>query len=165
MSKRILFILSLSLLIAIIHCAGNCTDKYPYNFDNPNDVDNNGFTDGDTRMVWNHEHSCNTLAAETSDDDNLPYCCYIHIEYESPITNERHDKYGCINVKNPFEDYNGTIDHVKERVNDVEDQLKNELTVQGGTKFEVKDHLHVKIICGAYFSKISLFGLLILILF
>ena len=164
MSKRILFILSLSLLITIIHCAGNCSDKYPYNFDDPG-VGDNKFTDGDTRVVWSHRHSCESLGAESIDGDGFPFCCYIHIEYESPITNERHDKYGCINVKNPFEDYGGNITNVEERVDFVENQLKNGLTVQGGTKFEVKDHLHVKIICGAYFSKISLFGLLILILF
>ena len=168
MSKRILLILSLSLLITIIHCAGYCSTKYPYNFTDPYVGD--PFTDGDTRKVWNHEHSCNFLELEENaeagaDTNRFVVCCYIHIEYESAITGERHDKYGCVNVTNPFEDYGGTIDHVKNRSTIVEDQLKS-LTVQGSNDRVVSDdHLHVKIVCGANFTKISLFALLILILF
>ena len=164
MSKRILFILSLSLLITIIHCAGNCSDKYPYNFDDPG-VGDNKFTDGDTRVVWSHRHSCESLGAESIDGDGFPFCCYIHIEYESPITNERHDKYGCIEVLNPYEDYKGSIENVENAANEVKKNLTL-LTVQGSNDRAVSDdHLHVKIVCGANFSKISLFALLILILF
>ena len=171
MSKRILFILSSSLLIAIILCAGSCSEKYPYDYDITSTAKNR-FTDGDTRMVWNHEHSCNSLEVEPVTDtetnnyaDKIKICCYIHIEYESAITNERHDKYGCIEVLNPYEDYNGTIDNVKKAVEDVKTNL-TKLTVQGSNDRAVSDdHLHVKIVCGANFSKISLFALLILILF
>ena len=174
MSKRILFILSLSLLITIIHCASYCETKYAYNFTDPYGED--PFTDGDTRKVWNHEHSCNSLAAEVNEteareynantDTDVAICCYIHIEYESAITGERHDKYGCIDVYNPYEDYNGSIEYVKKKVEKVENQMLG-LKTQGDNSVSVvsQDHLHVKIVCGAYFLKISLFALLILILF
>ena len=169
MSKRILLILSLSLLITIIHCAGDCTDKFPYNLTKPQ-TGEDPFTDGDTRKVWNHEHSCNSLGVETNnevgkDPKEFEVCCYIHIEYESLITGERHDKYGCVNVTNPYKDYDGDIERVKERASKIEEDLKN-LTVQGSNDRVVSDdHLHVKIVCGANFTKISLFALLVLILF
>ena len=172
MSKRIFFILSLSILITIIHCAAYCYTKYPYNFTSP--YGENEFTDGDTRKVWNHEHSCNSLYPEVSrtgvqvseNDLDLAICCYIHIEYESAITGERHDKYGCVDVYNPYGDYGGSIDNVETRADRVKEQMLN-LTSQGDNSVSVvsEDHLHVKIVCGAYFSKISLFALLILILF
>ena len=165
MSKNIFFILSSLLLITIIYCSGNCTDKYPYDFESPYG-DDDPFTDGDTRKVWNHAHSCETLQVPTTNFDN-PFCCYIHIEYESTVTGERHDKYGCIDVEMPFEDYGGNITNVENRVTYIENKLKN-LTIQGssdGSRIVSDDHLHVKIVCSANFSKLSLFTLLILILF
>ena len=166
MSKISLIIFLSFFFIGAIYCDA-CSSKFAYNYDDPeedgekDDVPIYKFTDGYTRTVWNHVDSCNTYL-----NSDGRYCCYIHIEYESAITGERHDKYGCIDVFNPYEDYNGSIDHVKDKVNKVKGKMLN-LKTQGDNSVSVvsEDHLHVKIVCGAYFTKISLFALLILILF
>ena len=83
------------------------------------------------------------------------YCCYVHITYESLIDKNRYDKIGCINVNRPFEDYEGSIDNVKDRVNTVKADFENTIG---------KD-VKVKILCSSSFLKFSAFALLAIILF
>ena len=170
MSKGIILILSLYFLIATAYCGDlqYCQSKFSYNYDKPateetaNEDKNTliKFEDGSDRDVWHHADSCNSLSTGTE-----RVCCYIHIEYKSEVTGERYDKYGCIDVDQPYEDYGGNISNVDKRVDQVENNLKN-LTAKGGNVTVVdEDSLHVKIVCSTKFLKVSLFALLLLILF
>ena len=177
MSKFLLVILSLSLLISIIYCASSCESKFLYNYTYPSSgkvyaddrVYNFPFIDGSERKVWNHAHSCNTLQVK-SDPDNNSSCCYIHIEYKSEITGERYDKYGCIDVKNPWEDYGGDETYAEKRADDVMGYLRNSTAAIGRPENNndpvvSSDNLHTKILCSANFLRLSLSALLVLILF
>ena len=170
MSKSILSILSLYLLIATVYCEGNlqyCQSKFSYNYDNPATEETKNentlikFEDGSDRDVWHHADSCNSLSTGTE-----RVCCYIHIEYKSEVTGERYDKYGCIDVLQPYEDYGGNQSNVDDRVKQVEDNITN-LKAKGDGNVTVvdEDSLHVKIVCSTKFLKVSLFALLLLILF
>ena len=182
MSKSLLVIVSLCLLIAIIYCASDCQDKYLYNYDNPGSrepyYDSEGkqagylkiFEDGSQREVWNHAHSCNTLAVKGKESNYS--CCYIHLEYKSEITGERYDKYGCVDVQNPWEDYGGEKDNAEKRADEIESALLNSTKLRAigqpdsNTETLVStDNLHTKILCNANFLRLSLSALLVLILF
>ena len=165
MSKCLLLILSLWFLIVTVYCPSSCEDKYLYNYNNPNDKDD-PFIDGSERLVWNHAHSCNTLQVK---EDGNSSCCYLHLEYKSEITGERYDKYGCIDVKNPWEDYGGQEENAETRADEVMNFLTNTSLAQGAPDNKEhlvsSDNLHAKILCNANFLRLSLSSLLILILF
>ena len=166
MSKISLIIFLSFFFIEAIYCDA-CSSKFAYNYDDPEEdgekdsVTINKFTDGYTRTVWNHVDSCNTYL-----NSDGRYCCYIHIEYKSNLDGERYDKYGCIDVITPFEDYGGNITMVENRVEEVKEGLSS-LRTDDGKLYKVDNttNFHVKIICGANFIKSSLFVLLVLILF
>ena len=166
MPKNI-FIISLYFLIEIIYCAENCYSKQLFNYKiNDNKIE--GFEHGYKRTVWHHADSCNSYLVDsyaiTGTGDSVISCCYIHIEYRSLIDGERYDQYGCIDVLNPWEDYDGGIDNVTNRANDIKDKLK-EYKEDGIYVVDSEKNLHVKILCSANFLKLSLLSLLILILF
>ena len=178
MSKFLLVILSLSLLISIIYCASSCESKFVYNYNDPtsdklkdsegNEIEVPIFEDGSQRRVWNHAHICNTLQVKS--DPSNSSCCYIHIEYKSEITGERYDKYGCIDVKNPWEDYGGKEEYAENRADDVMGFLRNSTAAIGRPENNndpvvSSDNLHTKILCSANFLRLSLSALLVLILF
>ena len=173
MSKSTLIIFLLCFFITTIYCQEYCTSKFAYNYDDPysntytfqdeSTAPVRTFTNGYTRTVWHHENSCNTFL----NPDNR-YCCYIHIEYKSNVDGERYDKYGCIDVDTPFEDYGGNITMVENRVEDVKSHLSEIKMDEGFSDYYVIDNttnFHVKIVCSANFIKSSLFTLLLLILF
>ena len=164
MSKIILFIISSYLLIKIIYCQ-HCEDSKGL-FDKEEDygiID--GFAHGYKRTVWHHADSCNSFLPENN--DGLTSCCYIHIEYRSLIDGERYDQYGCIEVTNPWEDYDGSIGNVTSKVEEVETTLKEKVMDPDDeiNAIDSNKNLHVKILCSANFLKLSLFSLLVLILF
>ena len=172
MSKSILFIISSYLLIEIIYCpSDSCQDKFPFQLDSSDNIIDSSFTHGYLRKVWHHADSCNSYQIQDSSisgsttSDSLVSCCYIHIEYRSLIDGERYDQYGCIDVMNPWEDYGGGIDNVTNRTEEIKEKLKD-VTTDDNTKIVDPDkNLHVKILCSANFLKLSLFSLLVLILF
>ena len=185
MSKSLLVIVSLCLLITIIYCASACQDKYVYNYDNPNIkgsysyIDSEGntvevpdaipkFEDGSERKVWNHAHSCNALGVKGKESTSS--CCYLHLEYKSQITGERYDKYGCIDVLNPWKDYGGKKENAEQRAKEVKDFLLNTSYASGDpsekkASLVSEDNLHTKILCNTNFLRLSLSALLVLILF
>lgn len=161
--SKLLFSLVVSILIVYISC-GECSSKYIYEKDET--TGKPSITDGTERKVWNHADSCNYLQVT---DENLDEnearqsCCYIHVEYKSNIDGNRYDKYGCINVGNPYKEYEGTIDNVKAKVQQVEEDFNN--AVIEGTADPFADDVHVKIVCSSSFLKFSVFALLAIILF
>ena len=170
MSKSILFIISSFLLIEIIYC-DTCYSKQLFNYnlsryESGGNID--GFTQGYLRNVWHHADSCNTYQVEDESGSNRPIsCCYIHVEYRSLIDGERYDQYGCIDVLNPWEDYDGSQQNVTNRADDIREKLKK-VTVDEYDDTLVVDpdkNLHVKILCSANFLKLSSLSLLVLILF
>ena len=184
MSKSLLVIVSLCLLITIIYCASACQEKYAYNYDDPltagySYTDSDGkqagsdtvppkFKDGSYRTVWNHAHSCNALGVKGKESTSS--CCYIHIEYKSEITGERYDKYGCIDVLNPWKDYGGKKENAENRAEEVKKILLNSTYAFGRPdnnkeSLVSSDNLHAKILCNANFLRLSLSTLLVLILF
>ena len=152
--SKFIFSLALLILILYINCESTehltCYDKRPFGY-NYNET-RHEIIGGSSRTVWHHDASCSYLP--TINGDN---CCYIHIEYESYLDGNRYDKYGCINVSQPFEEYGGTIDNVKNRV----DEVKSDFINAG---YEEKK-VHVKILCSSNFLKFSAFALLAFILF
>ena len=170
MSKSILFIISSFLLIEIIYCEdGLCEDKKLFDYTLKNKEDGDGienFKHGYYRTVWHHADSCNSYQVTDESGKNRPIsCCYIHVEYRSLIDGERYDQYGCIDVMNPWEDYDGSQQNVTNRADDIRDKLKDVTTKDGTSLVDPDKNLHVKILCSANFLKLSLLSLLILILF
>ena len=163
MSKSILFIISSYLLIEIIYC-DECLNKCPFSTDGIiGDIDE--FKPGYIRNVWHHADSCNSYQVQNPGDPNTPYsCCYIHVEFRSLIDGERYDQYGCIDVLNPWEDYDGGIGNVTDRTNQIIQNLKD-YKEDGIYIVDQNKNLHVKILCSANYLKLSLFSLLVLILF
>ena len=166
--SKFLFNLVLTILIAFVSCQGNCSDKIPYTFkwNNASNSDTDiNITDGYQKLAYHHADSCNTLSAYNirGEQGYQDLCCYLHVEYQSNYDGDRYDKYGCINVASPYEQYGGSIDNVKTRVEQVKQDFEN--TKMYGTNESFAKNIHVKILCSSSFLKFSAFALLAIILF